>query len=115
MHQLEFFVLSYVENCVYWYKYETIGKWFGDTLGNILHMKFLGFSDWFISISISHLKENSISVDQGIYDTSVVDKYLDNSTVKKSIKFCKTTLPSEMIFTMDYISTSDDPIDRLYR
>ena len=26
-------LLIYVEDCVYWYKYEAIGKWFVDTLG----------------------------------------------------------------------------------
>ena len=27
------FVLSYVDDCVYWYTNEDIGKWFVDTLG----------------------------------------------------------------------------------
>ena len=26
-------VLSYVDDCVYWYTYEDLGKWFADTLG----------------------------------------------------------------------------------
>ena len=25
-------VLSYVDDCVYWYTYEATGKWFGDAL-----------------------------------------------------------------------------------
>ena len=29
------FVLSYVDDCVYWYNSEAIGKWFVDTLGKI--------------------------------------------------------------------------------
>ena len=37
-------VLSYVENLVYWYTYEELGKWFLDTLGKILHAKFLGYA-----------------------------------------------------------------------
>ena len=45
------------------------------------------------------LKYHSISVDQARYATSIVAKYLDNSTVKVSNKFYKTTLPSDMIFT----------------
>ena len=28
-----FFVLYYVDDCVYWYSSEAIGKWFVDTLG----------------------------------------------------------------------------------
>ena len=35
------FVLSYVDDCVYWYKNDAIGKWFVDTLGNIFHVNFL--------------------------------------------------------------------------
>ena len=46
-------VLYYVDDCVYWYKYEEPGKWFVDTLGNILHMKLLEYAHWFMSISIS--------------------------------------------------------------
>ena len=31
-------VLSYVDDCVYWYTNEDLGKWFVDNLGNILHI-----------------------------------------------------------------------------
>ena len=31
-------VLSYVDDCVYWYKNEDPGKWFVDTLGKIFHV-----------------------------------------------------------------------------
>ena len=31
-------VLSYVDDCVYWYTNEDIGKWFVDTLGNRFHV-----------------------------------------------------------------------------
>ena len=78
------FVLSYVEDCVYWYANEDLGKW-------IAH--------WFMSIIISQLKYHSISVDQARYATSIVAKYLDTATVKVSNKFYKITLPSDMIFT----------------
>ena len=37
-------VLSYVDDCVYWYANEDIGKWFFDTLGKRFHVKFLGFA-----------------------------------------------------------------------
>ena len=53
-----------------------------DTLGKRFHVKFLGFSHWFMPIRISQLKDHSILVDQDRYDTSVVDKYLDTTTVK---------------------------------
>ena len=45
------------------------------------------------------MEDHSISVDQAIYDTSIVAKYLDNATVKTSTNFYKTTLPADMIFT----------------
>ena len=59
-------VLSYVDDCVYWYTSEELGKWFVDTLGKILHVKLLGHENWFMSIIISQLKEHSISMDQAI-------------------------------------------------
>ena len=39
-----FFVLSYVDDCVYWYTNEDLGKWFVDTLGNRFHVNFFGYS-----------------------------------------------------------------------
>ena len=68
-----------------------------------------------MSIRISQLKDHSISVDQARYATSIVAKYLDNSTVKVSNKFYKTTLPSDMIFTKEDVSTSDEQVERLTR
>ena len=56
-------VLSYVGDCVYWYTNEDLLKWFVDTLGKIFHVKFFGYSHWFVSIRISQLKDHSISVD----------------------------------------------------
>ena len=53
------------------------------------------------------MKDHSISVDQAIYATSIVAKYLDTSTVKVGTNFYKTTLPADMIFTTEYLSTSD--------
>ena len=34
-------VLSYVDDCVYWYTNEDLGKWFVDTLGKRFHVNFL--------------------------------------------------------------------------
>ena len=71
-------------------------------------MNFLGFAHWFMSIRISQLKDYSISVDQAIYSTFIVAKYLDTATVKVSSKFYKTTLSDDMIFTKEDVSTSDE-------
>ena len=37
-------VLSYVDDCVYWYTNEDLGKWFVDTLGKRFHVSFLVFA-----------------------------------------------------------------------
>ena len=50
-------VLSYVDDFVYWYKYEELGKWFVGTLGKRLHENFLVYAHWFIFIRILLLKE----------------------------------------------------------
>ena len=63
------------------------------TLGNIFHVNFLGYANWFIPIRISQMKDHSISVDQARYATSIVAKYLDTVKVKTSTKFYKTTFP----------------------
>ena len=70
-------------------------------------MNFLGYAHWFMSIIISQMKDLFISVDQARYATSIVVKYLDNATVKASTKFYKKTLPAEMIFTKEDVSTSE--------
>ena len=57
-------VLSYVDDYVYWYTSESLGKWFVDTLGKRLHVNFLWYSHWFMLIRISHMKDHSIYVDQ---------------------------------------------------
>ena len=88
---------------------------FVDTLGKILHVKFLGYAHWFMSIIISHMKDHSISVDQDIYSTSIVAKYLDTATAKTSKKFYKTILPSDIIFTKYDTSTSDETFEKLNR
>ena len=82
-------LLSYVDDCVYWYTNEDLGKWFVDTLVKIFHVNFLGFTHWFMSIRTSQLKEHSISVDQARYATSIVSKYLENATVKVSNSFIR--------------------------
>ena len=56
-------VLSYVDDCVYWYTNEDLEKWFVDTLGKRFHVNFFGYAHWFISIRISQLKDHSISMD----------------------------------------------------
>ena len=108
-------VLSYVDDFVYWYTNEDIGKWFVDSLGKRFHVNFLGYAHWFMSIIISQLKDHSISVDQARYATSIVAKYLDTSTVKVRNKFYKTTFPDDMIFTKEDVSTSDEQVEKLTR
>ena len=78
-------------------------------------MNFLGYAHWFMSIRISQLKDHSISVDQARYDTSIVEKYLDTATVKVSNNFYETTLPADMIFTNEDVSTSDEQVEKLTR
>ena len=86
-----------------------------DNLGKRFHVKFLGYSYWFISVIISHMNDHSISVYQARYSTSIVSKYLDTATVKASTKFYKTTLPSGMLLTKAMAYTSDEQIEKLTR
>ena len=37
-------VVSYVDDCVYWYTNEDIVNWFVDNLGKRSHVKFLGYA-----------------------------------------------------------------------
>ena len=78
-------LLFYIDGCVYWYKYEELGKCFVVTPGKIFRVNFLGYAHWFMSINISQIKEQSISMDQAIYATYVVTNYLDTTT-KKNIQ-----------------------------
>ena len=80
-------VLYYVDDCVYWYTSEALGKWFVDTLGKISHLDLFGYAHWFMSTTISQMKYHYISVDQDIYATSIVAKYLDTVTIKASKTF----------------------------
>ena len=68
------FVLSYVDDCVYWYIHEDLGKWFVDTFGKIFHVNFLGYAHWFMSIRTPQLKDHYIYVYQARYGTSIVSK-----------------------------------------
>ena len=55
-------------------------------------------------------------MDQAVYATSVVDKYLYNATVNTVNtvkKFYKTTFTYGMIFTKDDVSTSDEQVEKL--
>ena len=70
----KFVVLSYVDDCVYWYTYEDIGKWFVDNSGKRLCVNFLEYAHWFMSTIIYQMKDHSISVYQARYATSVVEK-----------------------------------------
>ena len=54
-------------------------------------------------------------MDQARYATYIVANYLDTATVKANTKFYKTTFPSDMIFTKDDTSTSDEKVEKLTR
>ena len=64
-------VLSYFDDCVYWYTSNSLGKWFVNTLGNIFHVNFLEYAYWFMAIIISKLKDHSAYVDQARYATYI--------------------------------------------
>ena len=78
-------------------------------------MNILGHAHWFMSIIISQLKDHYIYMDQARYATSIVAKCLDTATVKVGTKFYKTTLPDDMIFTKEDVSTSDEQVEKLTR
>ena len=61
------------------------------------------------------MKDHSISVDQARYATSIFEKYFDTATVKASINCYNNVLPSDMIFTKDDTSTSDEQFEKLTR
>ena len=108
-------VLSYFDDCVYLYTNEYLRKWFVDTLGKRFNVDSLGYAHWFMSIIVSQLKDHYISVDQARYATSIVAKYLDTSIVKVSTKFYNTTLPADITFTKEYLSTSDEKFEKFTR
>ena len=56
------------------------------------------------------MKDHSISVNQDIYTTSIVAKYLNTDTVKVSTKVYQTTFPADMIITKEDTSTSDEQV-----
>ena len=68
-----------------------------------------------MSIRISKLKEHSISLDQAIYATYVVENYLDTATIKENRKFHKITLPHDIVFTKEDASTNDEQVKVLSR
>ena len=68
-----------------------------------------------MSIRIYQMKDHSISVDQDIYATSIVAKYLGTCIVKTSTKFYTTTLPYDLIFNKSDASTSDKQVENLTR
>ena len=66
-----------------------------------------------MSIRTSHIKDHTISVYQARYATSVLANYLDAATLQKSTKSYKTTFQDDIIFTKDYVSTSDEQVEKL--
>ena len=64
-----------------------------------------------MSIRIYQLNDHPISVDQARYATSIVEKYLNTSTVRARTNFYNTTLPADMILTKYDTSTSDEQVE----
>ena len=108
-------VLSYVNDFLYWYTYEALVKLFVETLGSIFHVNFLGYANWLTSISISQIKDHSISVYQARYSSSILANYQDTIRFKTSKKFYKNTFPSDMIFTKYGVSTDGEQVEMLTR
>ena len=100
------FLKSYVDDCVYQYTYKDLRNWFVDNLVDIFYVNFLGYSHWFMSIDISHLRYHSISVDKTRYATSIVSKYFNTNTKKTCTEFYNTTIRSDMTFTKADASNS---------
>ena len=61
------------------------------------------------------MKDHYISVNQDIYSTYIVAKYLDTATVRTGENFHNTNLPSGMIFNKSDASISDEKIEKLTR
>ena len=61
------------------------------------------------------MKDHYIYVDQARYATSIVAKHLNTATVKASAKWYMTTLPFDMIFKKDDISTIGEQVENLTR
>ena len=61
------------------------------------------------------MKDNSISVYQDRYATSIVAKYLDTAAVNTSTKFYYINLPYDMIFNRADATTSDGEVEKLTR
>ena len=72
-------VLFYVDDYVYCYTSESLGKLFVETLRKRSQVNFLGYLHLLMSIRLSQMKDHSISVDQARYATSIVAKYLYNA------------------------------------
>ena len=108
-------ILMVLDECIYWYTYEELGKWFLVKLGNRFHVNFLVYSHFLMSIRISQMKDYSISVDQDRYVTSGVSKYIDTSTIKENSELHKTILHHDMIFTKEDAYTSYDKVEALSR
>ena len=105
-------VLSYVDDCVYWYTNEDLGKKI-DTLGK------QNPCEIFRICTLVYVNKN-FSTERPFHLCGpsqicylIVAKYLDTATVKVSTKFYKTTLPAEMIFTKEDVSNRDEQVDKL--
>ena len=68
-----------------------------------------------MSIRILQIRDHSISVDQEMYATYVLENYLETDTIKENSKFHRNTVPHNMIFIKKYDSTRNEKAEILYR
>ena len=108
-------VLSYVDDCVYWYTYKSPEKTIVDALEKRLHVNFWVYEHWFMSIRIFQMKNHTIYIDLTRYANFIAAKYLDTFTFKTITQVYNTTFPSDMIFTKTDESNSDDQVNMLTR
>ena len=62
-----------------------------------------------------HSNESACKKRSVLGSNKYVAKYLDTATVKVSTKFHKTTLPADIIFTKEDVSTRDEQVEKLTR
>ena len=69
-------LLSYVDDYAFWYKYEELGKWFVDIIGERFHINFLGYAHWDITTQ-GILNNSRPSYICHINDTELGDKFFN--------------------------------------
>ena len=87
-----------MDDCIYYYTSENLGRWFVDALGKRFNVTFLGHAHWLIIIRITQNVDVSVSADQSRYFLAIVNKYLSHAMVRAIDKHHNRFLPCDMIF-----------------